>query len=295
MNNIIYALGFFDGLHIGHQALLEQCRTLAQQNGLLAGVVTFGAHPDGLVRGETPRLINTPQDREWMLKVRFPMDTVVTQPFDEKMRTMPWEDCLGMLRRDHGAAGFVCGDDFRFGHKGVGNAEKLSDYCRREGLPCAVVPEQTMDGIRISSSYIRSQLETGDMATAVKFLGHPHILTGTVVRGKGLGRRLGIPTANLLFPDGLVMIKFGVYACRCFIGDEVYPAVTNVGTRPTVQGQNITVEPWILDYTGDLYGQEIILEFHYFIRPEKKFESLEELKAGIHRNAEEARQYLRKL
>ena len=292
MSNVIYALGFFDGVHIGHAALLSACRELAAERGCDAGVVTFGAHPDTLVLGNTPRLIHTPEDRERLLKEDFFMQTVVTLPFDEKMRSMDWADFLAMLRRDFGAAGFVCGEDFRFGFKGKGNATVLSWYCKEEGLPCAVVPEQTIGGIRVSSTYIRQQLETGDMATAVRFLGHPYILTGTVVHGRKLGRTLGIPTANLRLPEGLAIPKFGVYACSTEIDGKVYPAVTNIGNRPTVNGHHTTVEPWILDYSGDLYDREITLRFHYFIRPEMKFDSLEELQAEIFRNAEETRQYL---
>ena len=292
MNKTIYALGFFDGVHLGHAALLRQCRAMAENLGCKAGAVTFGAHPDTLVLHQTPVLINTPRDRELLLREKFHMDTVLTLPFDEQMRSMPWEDFLEMLRREHGAAGFVCGDDFRFGYKGQGNAAILEQYCREKGLPCSVVPEQTLDGIRVSSTYIRSQIETGDMATAVRFLGHPHILRGTVVHGKALGRKLGVPTANLRLVPGVVVPRFGVYACRCIIDGAPYPAVTNVGTRPTVEGQSVTVEPWILDYSGDLYGREITLEFYYFIRPEQKFPDLEALKAEIHRNAEETRKYL---
>lgn len=295
MNNVIYALGFFDGVHIGHQALLSACRSLAAQCGCLAGAVTFGAHPDGLVMGNAPRLINTPADRERLLKDEFHMQTVVTLPFDEKMRTMDWADFLAMLRRDHGAVGFVCGEDFRFGFKGQGNATVLSWYCQQEGLPCTIVPEQTIGGIRVSSTYIRQQLESGDMATAVRFLGHPHILTGTVVHGRALGRKLGFPTANLRLPEGLAIPRFGVYACSVEIDGNVYPAVTNIGNRPTVNGHNTTVEPWILDYSGDLYDREITLRFHYFIRPEMKFESLEALQQEIFRNADEARSYLKEL
>ena len=292
MNKTIYALGFFDGVHIGHAALLRACHTLAEERGCKAGVVTFGSHPDALVHHQTPVLINSPRDRELLLREKFHMDPVVTLPFDEKTRAMPWEEFLELLQREYGAAGFVCGDDFHFGYKGQGNASLLSDWCAQRGLPWAVVPEQTLDGIRVSSTYIRSQIETGDMATAVRFLGHPHILRGTVVHGKALGRTLGIPTANLRLIPGMVVPRFGVYACRCVIDGEVYPAVTNVGTRPTVEGQSVTVEPWILDYEGDLYGREITLEFYYFIRPEKKFPSLEALQAEIRRNAEETRKYL---
>ena len=292
MNKTIYALGFFDGVHIGHAALLRQCRALAGEHGCKAGAVTFGAHPDTLVLHQTPVLINAPRDRELLLREQFQMDTVLTLPFDEQMRSMAWEDFLEMLRRAHGAVGFVCGDDFRFGYKGQGNAALLEQYCRERKLPCAVVPEQTLDGIRVSSSYIRSQIETGDMATAVRFLGHPHILRGTVVHGRALGRKLGVPTANLRLIPGMVVPRFGVYACRCIIDGVGYPAVTNVGTRPTVEGQSVTVEPWILDYSGDLYDREITLEFYYFIRPETKFPDLDALKAEIHRNAEETRKYL---
>jgi len=295
MSNVIYALGVFDGVHMGHIQLLLSCHSLAYPHGCTAGVVTFGSHPDALVQGNSPRLINSIEDREWLLREKYAMEQVLTLPFDEAMRTMPWRDFLEMLRRDHGAAGFVCGEDFRFGHRGAGSAALLESYCKAEGLPCAVVPEQILEGIRISSSYIRQQLEDGHMATAVKFLGHPHILSGEVVHGKALGRKLGIPTANLQLPEGLAVPKFGVYACSCLIDGVRYPAVTNLGTRPTVEGSHITVEPWILDYSGDLYGRRIILEFHYFLRPEMKFPSLEALKEEIHRNAQETRSYLQTL
>lgn len=237
MNETIYALGFFDGVHIGHAALLKACRELAAQRGCRAGVVTFGSHPDTLVLGQTPRLINTPQDREWMLRELFHMDAVITLPFDRQMRDMDWRDFLEMLRKTYDAVGFVCGEDFRFGSRGAGSADTLAGYCREAGLPWAVIPQQTRDGIRVSSTYIRRQLESGDMKTAVAFLGHPHILRGTVVHGQALGRRLGIPTANLLLPPELAVPKFGVYACRARVNGGVYPAVANIGTRPTVSGR----------------------------------------------------------
>lgn len=290
MSKTICALGFFDGVHLGHAALLRECRRLAEENRCQALVVTFGSHPDTLVLGSTPKLINSPADRQRILLDRFHMDRVVTLPFDEQMKTMPWEDFLNMLCRDYHAAGFVCGDDFRFGHRGAGNPELLTAWCRERDLFWAVVPEQTLDGVRVSSTYIRRQLETGDMGTAVRFLGHPHILSGTVVPGKQLGRRLGVPTANLRFPDGLVLPKFGVYACRAWVDGADFGAVTNIGTRPTVSGSGITVEPWLLDYTGDLYGREIELEFHYFLRPEIRFSSLEELKKQILRDAQAVRE-----
>lgn len=292
MSKTIFALGFFDGVHLGHRALLNTCRALAREHGCSAGAVTFGAHPDALVLGKAPGLLNTPADRERLLL--HSMDSVITLPFDEQMRTTPWETFLNLLRGSYGAVGFVCGDDFRFGARGEGTPFLLMQYCARNGLPCAVVPEQTVDGIRVSSSYIRTLLEAGNMETAAKFLGHPHILTGTVIPGKQLGRTLGIPTANLAFPEELAVPRFGVYACLTEIDGRSYPAVTNIGTRPTVSGRGITVEPWILDFSGDLYGREITLEFHSFVRPERKFGSLQELQAEIRRNAVYTRGYFTK-
>ena len=295
MNETIYALGFFDGVHIGHAALLSACRGMAAPRGCRAGVVTFGSHPDALVLGQPPRLINTAQDREWLLRERFHMDPVLTLPFDRQMRDMDWRDFLDMLRESHDAVGFVCGADFRFGHRGLGSADSLAQYCREAGLPWAVIPEQTREGIRISSTYIRRQLETGDMKTAVAFLGHPHILRGKVVHGQALGRRLGIPTANLRLPEELAAPKFGVYACRAWVEGRVYPAVSNIGTRPTVSGHSVSVESWILDYSGNLYDREITLEFYFFLRSEQKFPTLEALQEEIRRNAQQTREFFARL
>ena len=291
MITYIYALGFFDGVHLGHQALLSAVKTLAPEG--CRGVVTFSGHPDTLVLGTTPELINTPEDREVLLH-KFGMDRVVTLPFDKKMQSTPWVDFLEELRGDFGASGFVCGADFRFGSMGAGTASLLQDYCEKEGLPCAVVPEQELSGVRISSTYIRRLLKQGDMARAVEFLGHPHVLSGTVVSGRHLGRTLGIPTANVHLPEGVIVPRFGVYACRALAEGRACPAVTNVGTRPTVGGHHITVEPWLLDYAGDLYGREITLEFLDFLRPEQKFDSLEELKSAILKNAEQTREIVGK-
>ena len=286
MNSYIYALGFFDGVHLGHQALLDAVKNLALPG--MRGVVTFLDHPDTLVLGQTPGLINTPEDRELLLK-HYGMDRIVALPFDEKTRSTPWRAFLEDLREYHGAAGFVCGEDFRFGAKGAGNAALLAQVCREAGLPFAVVPEQTVDGCRVSSTRIRELLAEGKMEQADVCMGHPYILTGTVVHGHQLGRTLGIPTANLAFPKGLATPKFGVYGCTTYIDGKTYLAVTNLGTRPTVEGRHITVEPWILDYEGDLYGRTVTLEFHCFLRPERKFSSLEELKTTILGNAQELR------
>lgn len=287
----IFALGFFDGVHLGHQALLRSCCRLAEEAGCTPGVVTFGNHPDALVYGKEPALINTWQDRMRLFQM-YGITSVEILPFDQKMMTMPWQTFFRTLYRDMGAAGIVCGNDFCFGYRGEGTPEKLREACRAVGIPCEVVPEQTVHGTRISSTHIRQLLEAGDVEEAAAFLGHPHLFTGKVVHGKQLGRTMGIPTANLLLPEDLVVPRYGVYACRALVQGDWYPAVTNIGTRPTVNGQGVTVEPWILGYSGDLYGQQITLEFYRFLRPERKFPDLAALQAEIRRNADETREII---
>lgn len=287
----IYALGFFDGVHLGHRAILAECVRLAAELGCEAGAITFDRHPRALFDPAPPPLINSLADRQRLLALSGITHTR-TIPVTMEVMSTEWPDFLNLLL-DDGAAGFVCGDDFRFGAGGAGDSGKLRAFCRERNLLCVIIPEQTLEGTRISSTYIRRQIEAGDMATAVRFLGHPHILTGTVVPGHQLGRRLGFPTANLRLPEGLVIPRFGVYACLCRVDGRTWAAVTNIGTRPTVSGSGITVEPWILDYDGDLYGREITLEFRRFLRPEEKFASLEALRAQILRDAEETRRELR--
>ncbi len=289
----IYALGFFDGVHLGHQALLTACRQLAETAGCKAGVVTFSDHPDTLVLGATPKLINTAQDRENLLK-KFKIAEIVTLPFDKAMMQMPWQDFFRLLVEDYGAAGLICGHDFRFGNKGEGNPELLQKACQEEKMPCQVIPEQKLEGVSVSSTYIRTLLEQGKMGKAVRFLGHPYILTGKVVSGQKLGRTMGIPTANLLLPQTLVQPKFGVYTCKVRLEEVCYLAVTNVGKRPTVGGGDISVEAFLLDFNGDLYGKELILEFYEFLRPEKKFENLQALQTQIRIDAEKTRNFFEK-
>lgn len=288
----IYALGVFDGVHLGHQALLRACRDLADEMGCRAGVVTFFGHPDALVHGTAPRLINTPEDRKKLLQQLY-MDTVVELPFDEAMMCMPWQDFFALLMKEHRAAGLVCGEDFRFGNRGEGNAEKLAAACTQAGIPCVVVPEQKLDGITVSSTHIRSLLEQGQLEEANRFLGHGHVLSGTVVAGRGLGHTIGIPTANLRLPEEVVVPKQGVYACTVGVDGHAYVAVTNIGSRPTVGGHQLRAESWLLDYEGDLYGKEITLQFHKFLRPEQKFDSLEALQTQIRQDAAQAFQLLR--
>lgn len=289
----VFALGFFDGVHIGHQALLSECKRLAGRLGAISGVLTFQNHPDGLVFGKNPGLINTIADRDRLLSRDFSMDTIVSLPFDRALMNMPWEDFYAMVRTHPGIAccGIVCGEDFVFGKGGKGTAAALKDACDRDGIPCVIVPQRKLSGTVVSSTHIRKLMAAGDMGEMTRFLGHPHTLSGKVIPGKQLGRTLGIPTANIAYPEELMELRHGVYACTVTVDGVKFPAVTNVGSRPTVSGESTNVESWILDFHRDIYGKEIILRFHAFLRPEKRFDSLEDLQAEIIRNAEEARKF----
>ena len=289
----VYALGFFDGVHKGHQALLEACRQLAERTGCTPGVMTFTSHPDTLVTGQTPKLINTEEERRRLIP-DYGVDCITALPFDERLMNMPWQAFLEDLVVK-GAAGFVCGDDFRFGFRGEGTAGLLESFCKERGLVYQVVPGQMLDGIRVSSTHIRQLLEAGEMEQAVRFLGHPHYLSGTVISGRGLGHTIGIPTANIALPDSVICPKRGVYACKATVDGQEYLAVTNIGTRPTVGGHHTTVETWILDFAGDLYGKALTLRFYDFLRPEQKFGSLTQLQAEIQKNAAQTRKILESL
>ena len=287
MEKTIFALGFFDGVHLGHQALLAATLQLAARVGAVPGAVTFSAHPDHLVSGQAPGLLTTGEVRNELLRI-YGMKRVLELPFDRQVMNTHWASFLSQLA-DAGAAGFVCGDDFRFGSGGLGTPQKLEAFCRKRGLAYAIVSQRTQDGIRVSSTHIRSLLEQGKMEQVNLFLGHPYFLSGTVVKGRQLGRTIGIPTANILLPPELAVPKLGVYACKADVDGKLYTAVTNIGSRPTVGGHQLRAESWLLDFEGDLYGKQLTLAFHHFLRPEQKFDSLEELKAQILQDARQVR------
>lgn len=290
----VIALGFFDGVHIGHAALLRRARERADALGVPAAALTFDRHPDELVTGQSVPLINSREDREWLLRERFSMDEVLLLHFDRETMHMPWERFVrGYLVGELGACHLVCGHDFHFGDRGEGNPERLAALCAELGVGCDVIGRVELEGRTVSSTHIRALLAQGDVESARRFLGHAHLLSGTVVPGKQLGRTIGIPTANLCAPDGVLLPRFGVYATRVLLPDgTARPAVTNVGVRPTVDDQTgITVEPWLLDFDGDLYGQRIRVEFYRYLRGETKFPDLAALRAEILRNADQTRTF----
>ena len=286
----IYALGFFDGVHLGHQSLLAACCQMAKEQGAIPAALTFDLPPTAVLNGQKPNMINTLAGREQLLKF-YGMEQVHIYPATPETLAVSWQDFLSQILTD--AAGFICGEDYRFGRNGAGDADKLANFAAQHGIQCSIIPQQSFDGQKISSTRIRSYLEAGELEKANELMGHPHILTGKVVHGQHLGRTIGVPTANLEMPITLLTPAFGVYACKVEMDGQVYMAVTNVGTRPTVNGRNVTVEPWILDYSGDLYGREISLQFYQFLRSERKFDSLQELQQQIQMDTEQTKKYLK--
>lgn len=288
----IFALGFFDGIHLGHQALLETCCRAAREQDAKACAITFQQHPQSLFVPNPPKLINDQESRIHLLR-QYGIGPVFAYPVTKEIMSMAWQEFLEELL-ECDAVGFVCGTDFRFGCRGEGNAEKLALFCEERGLSCSIVSDQMLDGIRVSSSHIRNLLQNGQLEEAIRFLGHPHVMLGKVIGGRKLGRTIGIPTANLALPEHVVELPHGVYACKATVDGREYLAVTNIGSRPTVGGHHVTVEPWLLDFEGDLYGKHMVLCFYSFLRPEKKFDSLEALKEEIQKNAVQVRKFFKK-
>lgn len=290
----IIALGFFDGVHRGHGALLSLCAQRAAEQNAVPAAFTFDAHPGSVITGSPTPLLSTPADRAGLMRRVYGIQDVIVGHYDKAMMTMPWRDFVTeYLVKAHGAVGLVAGHDYHFGYKGEGNPQRLQELCGELGLSCDIVPKVELDGITVSSTYIRSLIAQGEMAQAVRFLGHPHVLTGAVNHGKKLGSTLGFPTVNLRLPAGIIVPAHGVYATRVVLSDgRSFPAVTNVGVRPTVdQGDTVTVEGYILDFGGDLYGQELRMEFYDFLRPERRFDSLEALHVEVMRNAQATRDF----
>ena len=293
-NKNVIALGFFDGVHIGHGALLTRVRQVAAATGATPCAVTFDSPPGQRTGGLPIPLINSLEDRIGLMRRNYGIEQVVVLPFDDHMMRMPWRQFItDVLVGQYHASHLVAGHDYHFGYLGEGNPQKLREACEQLHIGCDIIDQVTLDKTPISSTYIRGLLSEGNLARANLFLGHPHTLTHCVEHGKQLGTRLGFPTANLAFQPGVLIPALGVYATRLFFeGRQSRIAVTNIGLRPTVEESNrITVEGYILDYTGELYGKTVRMEFYEYLRPEQKFPSPEALAAEVMRNAEQTRLY----
>ena len=290
----VIALGFFDGVHLGHAALLRRTVEAAAQRGVTPAVFTFDRPPKEVVTGVPCPLINSAEDRRELVRRLYGIQEVIMVPFDREMMTTPWDKFVTdiLVGRYH-AVHLVAGHDHHFGHKNQGSPELLLEKCAELGLGCDIIPKVEVGGITVSSTYIRRLVELGQISRANRFLGHPHTLTGSVRHGRGIGSSRLYPTANLTIPPHVLVPSHGVYVTRATLPEGAsYAAVTNVGTRPTVNnGTDITVEASLLDFEGDLYGKTLRLEFFEHLRDEVRFDSLDALKAQIAADAEATRRY----
>lgn len=280
----VIALGFFDGVHIGHGALLRRTAERARELGAEPAAFTFDRAPKEFVTGIPVPLLTSVDERAALIRERYGIARTIVAPFDNDMMTMSAGDFLEkLLMGQYHAVHLVAGHDYRFGYKNEGTPERLRAWCAERGVGCDIIPKVELDGVTVSSTHIRELVESGDMEAATAFLGHPFMLSGTVKHGKHLGTEALFPTVNLMPEPWRILPRFGVYAVRVAIeGGGAYAGVTNVGIRPTiVDDDRVTVETFLIDFDGDLYGKSIRIEFGRYLRGEKKFDSMAELHKQI--------------
>jgi riboflavin kinase / FMN adenylyltransferase len=297
------ALGNFDGIHLGHQKVLQPILQAFKQASKPSypTVVTFNPHPQEFFSGQSRQLL-TPLPEKIKILENLGLEQLVLLPFDRELAALsPHQFVENILVEKLQATKISVGEDFRFGNKRAGTAVDLSAIASKFGIEVAIATLQTRakeqneaKPTRISSSSIRQALAEGDLEKANRMLGRAYTLTGEIVKGQQLGRTIGFPTANLQVPSIKLLPRYGVYCTRVFIeeSDRFIPSVTNIGCRPTVAGDAPTIEVHLLDWQGDLYGKTLTVSLEKFLRPEQKFSSLEALKSQITSDRDLARKIL---
>ncbi len=285
----VVALGFFDGLHRGHKAVIDRAAELAQTLEATLSIVTFDRRPKNAVRGESAELLTDRAAKAELVRCLFPEAELIELIFDEALRQTPWQTFANeILQAKLGAVAAVCGENFRFGARGEGTPALL-----RSVLPTEIVGELTADGQVISSTRIRLLIESGEIACANRLLGHPHTIVGPVVHGDGRGATLGFATLNIALAPDLIRPRPGVYASRLTLRGQTYQAITNFGTRPTFYENGVyDCETHVFGLQGDCYGEKAILSLAAFLRPERKFATREALIEQIRTDVEAAKRCL---
>lgn len=291
MKERVIALGFFDGVHIGHGALLKKTVEVASRLGCAASVLTYSRHPSEVL-GKVPiKLINTTDERRAFMSQLYGIDDVIVREFTKEYSHLSCEDffdeiIISELNSRHVVAGY----DFRFGAGGEGDAARLAKLCEKNGIGCDIIDEVKLDGVTVSSSGIRGLIAEGNVEEASRLLGHYHCIISEVVHGEKLGAQIGFPTINQIIPENVQPPEYGVYLSRVAVENRVFFGVTNVGVRPTVAKSGpVRAETNIFDFEGDLYGKTVKTEFLKFMRRERRFGSIEELREQIARDADLAR------
>lgn len=286
------ALGYFDGVHMGHRALMERTVQRAREISGISAVFTFDQHPSSYMTGRKVPLLTAGAYREDEIRQLGGVDEVIFGSF-QALRTMDWRDFVHQLLIGKWNARYIIsGENNRFGYLGKGTPQGLAAECAKAGVGYDCIPDVKIDGIVVSSTYIRQLIANGEMERAARFLGHPYTVTGVVQHGRKVGRAHGVPTVNLPLPTEMALPPYGVYASRVRVGNDSYLAATNIGVKPTfADGGAPTIEPHLLDFSGDLYGKLIHVELHQFLRPEQTFASTEALYAEIARNIQQIRAF----
>jgi len=286
----VLTIGTYDGLHVGHRALIAHACARAAALGLPAGLLTFEPMPRELLQREDPPARLTSLRERWRLLLGSGLDRMHVLAFNERLRLMSGAQFMAALQA-LGARVIVVGHDFRFGHKGAASAQWCASEARNYGFEVDILDPVLVDGERVSSGLVRTALAAGDLARAARLLGRPYGMRARVRSGERLGRTLGFPTANMALHRRRSPLA-GIYAVRVRgAGPEGrgWPAVASLGTRPTVNGIEPLLEVHLFDFAGDLYGAELEVEFVARLREERRFESLEAMVAQMHRDAAAAR------
>ena len=278
------ALGSFDGLHLGHRQVIGNTLSVP---GLRPAVITFQQNPSVSLQKKPVPLLTTNEQKLALLE-EMGVEVVYLLSF-EQIRDMEPEDFVEALYRVCRVRALSCGFNFRFGKNGRGDAGLLKELCREKGISLSVTPPVSVAGETVSSTRIRACLEQGDVQQAGQLLGRPFGYDFEVTHGRQLGRTWGTPTINQPFPQGYVLPRFGVYASLVEVEGQKYYGVTNIGVKPTVGSDCALSETWIPEFSGDLYGKKVPVELLDFIRPERKFDSLDQLKNEILENGVLAR------
>ncbi|HSN93621.1 MAG TPA: bifunctional riboflavin kinase/FAD synthetase [Anaerolineaceae bacterium] len=287
-------IGNFDGLHLGHQALIQKLCTKAAETNARAVAITFYPHPRVFFGTEKlPYNLMTRNEKNSMF-AQLGLDMVVTLPFTQSLASMAAEDFLSELISHFSLQGIVMGPDFSLGKDREGTIPAIQAFMRRFGIQVLRESPVLLEGQVVSSESIRTVLGNGRPELAAAMLGRPYSMSGKVQTGKKLGRRIGLPTANLLIEPEKFVPKYGVYASKTWLDGKSYASVSSIGVRPTVE-ENATpnVETLILDFDHDIYDKEIKVDFIQFIRPEIRFENIGDLIQRIEQDKEEARSILK--
>lgn len=282
------ALGYFDGVHIGHRRVLSAAAAAAAQNGWESGVFTFVFEGANTLKGAG--ILQTQERRRRMEELG--LDYYYCPAYEQFKDFSPEEFVDEVLVQKMHAAAVFTGDNFTFGKGGKGNVALLHRLCEERGISHTVVDMQSEDGTLVSSTRIRQLLEQGETEHANRLLGEPYAVTLPVENGQKIGGgKLGFPTINQVYPTGMLMPRQGVYISAAWVNGVRYAAATGLGTRPTVGGENVTCESFLLDFSGDLYGREVRLELLSYLEPTRRYENLDQLKDCIRRAAAKARAY----